>query len=152
VTPGYWADPVLTDEMIVDGFIATGDMGHFDEDGFLYVSGRKDDMIISGGMNIFPAEIEDVLRTRDGVEDAAVIGLPDRKWGEVVCAVVQPEPGAELDVDELVEHCYGHLAGFKKPSSVHLVESIPRTAGGKPRKFLLRELLAEGSQPGLSPA
>ena len=150
VTPGYWADPVLTDEMIVDGFIATGDMGHFDEDGFLYVSGRKDDMIISGGMNIFPAEIEDVLRTRAGVEDAAVIGLPDRKWGEVVCAVVQPVPGAELDVDELVEHCYGHLAGFKKPSSVHLVESIPRTAGGKPRKFLLRELLAEGTSPGLS--
>jgi fatty-acyl-CoA synthase len=152
VTPGYWADPTMTDEMIVDGFIATGDMGHFDEDGFLYVSGRKDDMIISGGMNIFPAEIEDVLRTREGVEDAAVIGLPDRKWGEVVCAVVQPEPGVELDVDELVEHCYGHLAGFKKPSEVHLIESIPRTAGGKPRKFLLRELLADRSSPGLSPA
>jgi fatty-acyl-CoA synthase len=143
VTPGYWADPQLTEEMIVDGFIATGDMGHFDEDGFLYVSGRKDDMIISGGMNIFPAEIEDVLCTRVGVEDAAVIGLPDSKWGEVVCAVVQPTAGAELDADELIEHCYGHLAGFKKPSLVHLVEEIPRTAGGKPRKFLLRELLAE---------
>jgi fatty-acyl-CoA synthase len=144
VTPGYWADPALTEEMIVDGFIATGDMGHFDEDGFLYVSGRKDDMIISGGMNIFPAEIEDVLRTRAGVEDAAVIGLPDSKWGEVVCAVVQPGPGVELDGDELIEHCYGLLAGFKKPSLVHLVDDIPRTAGGKPRKFLLRELLADG--------
>ncbi len=145
VTPGYWADPHLTEEMIVDGFIATGDMGHFDEDGFLYVSGRKDDMIISGGMNIFPAEIEDVLRTYSGVEDAAVIGLPDSKWGEVVCAVVQPAAGAELDVDALIEHCYGQLAGFKKPSVVHLLDSIPRTAGGKPRKFLLRELLADRS-------
>ncbi len=144
VTPGYWADPALTEEMIVDGFIATGDMGHFDEDGFLFISGRKDDMIISGGMNIFPAEIEDVLRTRSGVEDAAVIGLPDSKWGEVVCAVVQPGPGVELDADELIEHCYGLLAGFKKPSQVHLIEEIPRTAGGKPRKFLLRELLADG--------
>jgi fatty-acyl-CoA synthase len=143
VTPGYWADPALTEEMIVDGFIATGDMGHFDEDGFLYVSGRKDDMIISGGMNIFPAEIEDVLRTLAGVEDAAVIGLPDPKWGEVVCAVVQPAPGVELDSLELIDHCYGRLAGFKKPSLVHLVEAIPRTAGGKPRKFLLRELLAD---------
>jgi acyl-CoA synthetase (AMP-forming)/AMP-acid ligase II len=94
-------------------------------------------------MNIFPAEIEDVLCARVGVEDAAVIGLPDSKWGEVVCAVVQPTPGAELDADELIEHCYGHLAGFKKPSLVHLVEEIPRTAGGKARKFLLRELLAD---------
>lgn len=143
VTPGYWADPKLTEELIVDGFLATGDMGHFDEDGFLWVSGRKDDMIISGGMNIFPAEIEDVLRTRAGVEDAAVIGLPDTKWGEVVCAVVQPETGAELDPEELIDHCYGHLAGFKKPSLVHLVDEIPRTAGGKPKKFLLRELLAD---------
>lgn len=143
VTPGYWADEALTEEMIVDGFLATGDMGHFDEDGFLYVSGRKDDMIISGGMNIFPAEIEDVLRTREGVDDAAVIGLPDIKWGEVVCAVVEPRDGVELDPDELIEHCYGLLAGFKKPSVVHLVDEIPRTAGGKPQKFLLRELLTD---------
>lgn len=143
VTPGYWADPKMTEDMIVDGFLATGDMGHFDEDGFLFISGRKDDMIISGGMNIFPAEIEDVLRTHAGVEDAAVIGLPDTKWGEVVCAVVQPEPGAELEVEELIDHCYGHLAGFKKPSMVHLIEEIPRTAGGKPKKFLLRKQLAD---------
>jgi len=133
----------MTEDLIVDGFLATGDMGHFDEDGFLFISGRKDDMIISGGMNIFPAEIEDVLRTHAGVEDAAVIGLPDTKWGEVVCAVVQPEPGAELEVGELIDHCYGHLAGFKKPSMVHLIEEIPRTAGGKPKKFLLRKQLAD---------
>jgi fatty-acyl-CoA synthase len=147
VTPGYWADPELTERLIVDGFLLTGDMGHFDEDGFLYISGRKDDMIISGGMNIFPAEIEDVLRTHEDVEDVAVIGLPDRKWGEVVCAVVQLEAGAEIAEQDLIDYCYERLAGFKKPSSVHVVDEIPRTAGGKPKKFLLRERFGESSVP-----
>ncbi len=143
VTPGYWADQELTDRLIVDGFLHTGDMGHFDADGFLYISGRKDDMIISGGMNIFPAEIEDVLRTHEGVADVAVIGLPDRKWGEVVCAVVQPEPEARLQQQQLIDYCYERLAGFKKPSSVQVVDEIPCTAGGKPKKFLLRERFGE---------
>jgi fatty-acyl-CoA synthase len=143
VTPGYWADPELTAEMIVDGFLYTGDMGRFDDDGFLYVSGRKDDMIISGGMNIFPAEIEDVLRTYEGVADVAVIGLPDRKWGEVVCAIVEPNPGSELDSQELIDYCYERLAGFKKPSAVHLVDEIPRTVAGKAKKFILRERFRE---------
>ena len=144
VTPGYWADPELTAAMITEeGFLYTGDMGRFDEDGFLYISGRKDDMIISGGMNIFPSEIEDVLRTHEGVADVAVIGLPDRKWGEVVCAVVEPDDGSDLRSQELVDYCYERLAGFKKPSSVHLVDEIPRTAGGKAKKFLLRDRFRE---------
>ncbi|MEZ5076833.1 MAG: AMP-binding protein [Solirubrobacterales bacterium] len=141
VTPGYWADEELTERLIVDGFIHTGDMGRLDEDGFLYIAGRKDDMIISGGMNIFPSEIEDVLRMHEDVSDAAVVGLPDPKWGELVAAVVEPKPGVVLDTQELVDFCYERLAGFKKPSSVHIVEAIPRTAGGKPKKFVLREQL-----------
>jgi fatty-acyl-CoA synthase len=147
VTPGYWADPELTEKMIVDGYLHTGDMGRFDEDGFLYVAGRKDDMIISGGMNVFPAEIEDVLRTHAGVADSAVIGLPDRKWGEVVCAVVEPRPGVELDEQALIDYCYERLAGFKKPSSVQIVDEIPRTSAGKARKFLLRERFGAGRLP-----
>jgi fatty-acyl-CoA synthase len=143
VSPGYWADPELTNRMIVDDFLYTGDMGRFDEDGFLYISGRKDDMIISGGMNIFPSEIEDVLRTHEGVADVAVIGLPDRKWGEVVCAVVEPVAGFDLHSQEIVDYCYERLAGFKKPSSVHLVNEIPRTAGGKAKKFVLRDRLRD---------
>ena len=143
ISPGYWADPELTEQMIVDEFLYTGDMGRFDEDGFLYISGRKDDMIISGGMNIFPAEIEDVLRTYDGVADVAVIGLPDRKWGEVVCAVIEPATGTELHSQEIVDYCYERLAGFKKPSSVHLVDEIPRTVAGKAQKFILRDRLRE---------
>jgi fatty-acyl-CoA synthase len=147
VTPGYWADPELTERMIVDGYLHTGDMGRFDEDGFLFVAGRKDDMIISGGMNVFPAEIEDVLRTHAGVADTAVIGLPDRKWGEVVCAVVEPRPGAQLEEQALIDYCYERLAGFKKPSSVQVVDEIPRTSAGKPRKFLLRERFGAGRLP-----
>jgi acyl-CoA synthetase (AMP-forming)/AMP-acid ligase II len=139
VTAGYWADPELTKRMIVDGFLHTGDMGRLDEDGFLHISGRKDDMIISGGMNIFPSEIEDVLRTHPDVADVAVIGLPDEKWGETVCAVVELDAGVSFDEQELIAYCYERLAGFKKPSSVHAVEELPRTAGGKPRKFMLRE-------------
>lgn len=141
VTPGYWAAESLNESMIVDGFLHTGDMGRLDEDGFLYIAGRKDDMIISGGMNIFPSEIEDVMRTHVGIADVAVIGLPDPKWGEVVAAVVEPEPKATLDPQRLIDFCYERLAGFKKPSTVHIVDQIPRTAGGKPRKFLLREQL-----------
>jgi fatty-acyl-CoA synthase len=139
VTAGYWADAELTKRMIVDGFLHTGDMGHFDDDGFLFISGRKDDMIISGGMNIFPSEIEDVLRRHPDVADVAVIGLPDEKWGETVCAVVELDAGAVFDARELIVYCYERLAGFKKPSSVYAVEELPRTAGGKPKKFVLRE-------------
>ena len=93
MTAGYWDDPEMTQRLIVDDWLHTGDMGRFDDDGFLFISGRKGDMIISGGMNIFPSEIESVLREHPAVADVAVIGLPDEKWGETVCAVVEPHRG-----------------------------------------------------------
>jgi acyl-CoA synthetase (AMP-forming)/AMP-acid ligase II len=145
VTPGYWEDPEMTRRLVVDGWLHTGDMGHFDEDGFLFISGRKGDMIISGGMNIFPAEIEDVLRSHPAVGDVAVIGLLDEKWGEAVCAVVEPADGAVVDERTLIDFCSERLAGYKKPSSVRVVDALPRTAGGKPKKFLLRERFTIGS-------
>lgn len=141
VTAGYWADPALTAEQIVDGWLYTGDMGHLDADGFLYVSGRKTDMIISGGMNIFPSEIEDVMIEHPTVGAVAVIGLPDEKWGETVCAVVQAAAGRTVDEHELIAYCNERLASYKKPTTVRVVDEIPRTALGKPRKFLLRERL-----------
>jgi fatty-acyl-CoA synthase len=148
VTTGYWDDAEMTARLIADDWLHTGDMGHFDEEGFLFISGRKGDMIISGGMNVFPAEIEDVLRTHPLVADIAVIGLPHEKWGETVCAVVEAVPGSTIDEADLIAYCTRHLAGFKKPSSVRVVDELPRTAGGKPKKFLLREWFAEVEQGG----
>jgi fatty-acyl-CoA synthase len=142
VTAGYWDDPDMTARLIVDGWLHTGDMGRFDDDGFLFISGRKGDMIISGGMNIFPAEIESVLLEHPAVADVSVIGLPDEKWGEKVCAVVEATAGAEVVEQELIEYCTERLASYKKPTSIRVVEELPRTAGGKAKKFLLRERFA----------
>ena len=149
VTAGYWDAPEMTASAIVDGWLHTGDMGYFDEDGFLFVSGRKKDMIISGGMNIFPAEIEDVLRKHPAVLDAAVIGLPDERWGERVCAVIEAEPGAEIDEAEVIEFCKEHVASYRKPSVIEVVDELPRTPSGKAQKFLLRERFgaAESAAP-----
>jgi acyl-CoA synthetase (AMP-forming)/AMP-acid ligase II len=146
VTAGYWDEPEMTARQITDGWLHTGDMGHFDEDGFLFISGRKGDMIISGGMNIFPAEIEAVLREHPAVSDVAVIGLPDEKWGETVCAVVEAADGAMVDERALIDFCTEHLAGYKKPTSIRVVDALPRTAGGKAKKFLLRERFAQAPE------
>lgn len=142
VTAGYWNDPDLTAQHIVQGWLHTGDVGHLDGEGYLYVTGRKKDMIKCGGMNISPAEIEDVLRSHPAVLDAAVIGVPHEKWGEQVCAVVELRPadtGGDTIATELIALCTERLAGFKKPSEVHIVDALPRTASGKPLKFVLRE-------------
>jgi fatty-acyl-CoA synthase len=149
ITAGYWADPELTARVIVGGWLHTGDMGHLDADGFLFISGRKTDMIISGGMNIFPAEVEGVLLEHPTVGDVAVIGLLDEKWGETVCAVVEAAAGAVVDGSELIELCTQRLASYKKPTVVHVVDELPRTVAGKPRKFLVRERLSEGNPAGL---
>ena len=142
VTAGYWDDPEMTARLIVDGWLHTGDMGRFDEEGFVFISGRKGDMIISGGMNIFPSEIESVLREHPAVSDVAVIGLPDEKWGETVCAVIEATAGAVVVENELIDYCTERLASYKKPTQVRVVDALPRTAGGKPKKFLLRERFA----------
>ena len=139
VIAGYWDDAALTAQHIVDDWLHTGDVGRLDDDGYLYVTGRMKDMIKCGGMNIAPAEIEDVLRAHPAVLDAAVIGIPHEKWGEQVCAVVELRPCAGATERELIDHCAARLATFKKPAIVHFIDSLPRTASGKPRKFTLRE-------------
>jgi acyl-CoA synthetase (AMP-forming)/AMP-acid ligase II len=139
VMKGYWKDPELTAETIRDGWLHTGDMGMFDEGGYLYLTDRKKDMIISGGFNIYPNEVENALVEHPAVFEAVVVGVPDDKWGEAVKALVVLRSGAKATEEELIEHCRERLASYKKPKSVDFVESIPRNATGKVLRRLVRE-------------
>jgi long-chain acyl-CoA synthetase len=139
VFSGYWRDPEATEKAFVDGWFRTGDLGRLDQDGFLYIEDRKKDMIVSGGENIYPAEVENVLAKHPAVADVAVIGVPDAKWGEAVKAVVVPGQGTEVTAQELITFAREHLAGFKLPKSVDFTEVLPRNPSGK---LLKREIRA----------
>jgi fatty-acyl-CoA synthase len=139
VSKGYWRRPDANAVTFVDGWCHTGDLGRLDDDGFLYIEGRKKDMIISGAENIYPAEIESVLFQHPKIHEAAVIGIPDPRWGEAVVAVVVQKPGETLTEEEVVEHCKANLASFKKPRHVVFTDALPRTPSQKVQKFLLRE-------------
>src|SRR5205814_66367 len=123
-------NPTATEASFRDGWFHTGDLGYFDEDGYLYVVGRKKDMVKSGGISIYPLEIETVLYHHPEVLEAAVIGVPDPQWGEVVKAVVVPRPGAALHGDELIQFCKQRLAAYKVPKAVEIVEALPHTELG----------------------
>jgi len=136
---GYWNRPEETEAALKDGWLHTGDVGRLDEEGFLYIMDRKKDMIISGGENIYPAEIEDSLRHNPKILDVGVIGYPHEKWGEAVMAVVAVKEGEELTEAELLEWCQGRIGKFKIPKKVVFTEAIPRTPTGKILKRVLRE-------------
>jgi acyl-CoA synthetase (AMP-forming)/AMP-acid ligase II len=136
---GYWNLPEASAEALRDGWMHTGDAGVLDDEGFLFVHDRTKDMIVSGGENIYPREIEDVLYRHPAVAEAAVIGVPDERWGEAVKAIVVAKAGETLDPDELVRFCAGKLAGYKRPRSVDLVDALPRNPSGKVLKRELRE-------------
>ncbi|MEX1007288.1 MAG: AMP-binding protein [Acidimicrobiia bacterium] len=146
VLEGYWQQPEASAEAIVDGWFHTGDGGTFDDDGYLTISDRKKDVIISGGENVSSIEVEDVLCSHAAVAEAAVIGVPDEKWGETVKALVVLAPGASATEDDLIEHCRGRLAHFKCPTSVELRDALTRTATGKLQKFKLRAPYWEGKE------
>ncbi len=140
VMQGYWRMPDKTAEAIRDGWLHTGDLARRDADGDIFLMGRAKDMLISGGENIYPAEIERVIRDLAGVRDVAVVGVPDPEWGESVLAVVVPEPGSGLTEAAVIAHVRGRLAGYKKPRFVEFVETLPvTTATGKVQKAVLRE-------------
>jgi fatty-acyl-CoA synthase len=140
VMRGYWnrpdANAVAFDS---DGWFHTGDAGYLDEDGFLYVTDRVKDMVISGGENVYPAEIENVLYEHPAIGEVAVIGLPDERWGEAVVAVVAPKEGATVTLKELREFAGQSLAGYKLPTRLFLIDALPRNPTGKVLKFQLRE-------------
>ncbi|HMG42059.1 MAG TPA: long-chain-fatty-acid--CoA ligase [Acidimicrobiales bacterium] len=136
---GYWNMPDATADALRDGWMHTGDAGHLDEDGYLYVSDRVKDMIVSGGENVYPREVEDVLFRMPEIADAAVIGVPDERWGETVKAVVVVRPGLSVTESAVIAWCRDRLAGFKCPRSVDLVDELPRNPSGKVLKRVLRE-------------
>ena len=142
VTPGYWGNAEATRNLVEDGWLHTGDLGRRDDEGFLYVAGRARDLIISGGMNIFPADVEHVIAELGGVEQVAVVGLPDERWGETVCAVVRRSEGALVSREAIIDHCRDRLASYKKPTSVVFIEEFPVTISGKVRKNVLVEQLS----------
>ena len=136
---GYWNRPDATAETLRDGWLHTGDVGTMDADGFVTIHDRMKDMLISGGENVYPAEIENMLLGHPALADAAVIGLPSPKWGEVPLAVVVTKKGASLTEAELLDWCKGRLAGFKLPKAALVVAEIPRNPSGKILKRVLRE-------------
>ncbi|RJP65868.1 MAG: hypothetical protein C4532_16710, partial [Candidatus Abyssobacteria bacterium SURF_17] len=138
VADGYWRDSDATRETFSNGWLRTGDMGRLDEEGFLYIVDRKKDVIIRGGENIYSVEIENVLESHPGVFQAAVVGEPDKVFGEQVKAYIVPNPGQELTADEILDLCEEHLADFKVPKYVEFVRALPQNPAGKVDKRALR--------------
>lgn len=145
VMKGYQGQEGVESPLERDGWLPTRDMGWIDEDGYVFLAGRKDDMIIRGGENIAPAEVESVLFSHPAVEEAAVVGVPDVEWGQRVAAFVVLRPGAQASAEELIEFCRQRLASFKKPEFVHFVDELPKNPLGKVLKKELRERLAASS-------
>ena len=135
----YHNAPDKTENAHHDGFFTVGDAGYLDDDGYLFLTDRKSDMVISGGVNIYPREIEECLFRNPAVIDCAVLGVPDAEWGEVLYAIVQPAPGSDLDEGAVVGWVRDHLADYKRPRVVELVDLLPRDPNGKVRKPKLRE-------------
>jgi len=144
VTAGYLNQPQETAAQIRDGWLHTGDLGYLDAEGYLYVLDRRDDLIISGGENVYPAEVEAVLLAHPDVEEAGVVGVPDPRWGQVPVAVVRPRPGSSLDEAAAIAFCAGRLARYKVPVRVRFADALPRTASGKLRRAELRAALGLG--------
>jgi acyl-CoA synthetase (AMP-forming)/AMP-acid ligase II len=149
VMKGYWRMPEETEEALKNGWFHTGDLGKRDEGGYIYVVDRKKDMIISGAENIYSAEIERVLTSHPAVSEAAVIGVPDEKWGEAVKAVVILKEGAEATEEEIIEYCKQNMASYKKPKSIDFVKEFPRNEIGKVLKRELRKLYWKGYEKGV---
>lgn len=145
VMGGYWNQPEATDAVVVDGWFHTGDMATIDAEGYVEIVDRKKDLIISGGENVSSIEVEGMLYKHPGVLEAAIVAVPDERWGEVPKALIVQKPGARLTEHELIEYCRQRLAHFKCPKSIEFIEALPRTATGKIQKNVLRERFWQGS-------
>ena len=144
VFQGYWGAPELTREVLVDGWLRTGDLARIDEEGYIYLVDRQKDMIISGGFNVYPTEVEASLYQHPDVMEACVIGVPDEKWGESVKAVVVLKSGRNTVADEIISHCRARLADYKLPRTVSFGADLPKNASGKIARKLVREQYWQG--------
>ena len=147
---GYWRKPEETKAAMRDGWYWSGDMARRDSDGFIYIVDRSKDMIISGGENVYSTEVEAAIYAHPAILEAAVIGIPDERWGEAVHAVVVLKPGAELTAEQLREHCKGHIAGYKCPRGVDFVDVLPKSGAGKILKRDLKAPYWEANDRGVS--
>jgi fatty-acyl-CoA synthase len=150
ITPGYWNDPKATAEAFVDGWLKTGDAARCDDEGFIYIVDRSKDMYISGGENVYPAEIENVLYELPQVAEAAVIGVPDKRWGEIGMAVLVLKEGASLEDKAVIDHCRKNLAKFKVPHAIEHIDALPRNATGKVLKRVLRDRFVGEGAPAIT--
>ncbi|NLE73023.1 MAG: long-chain fatty acid--CoA ligase [Actinobacteria bacterium] len=139
----YLSNPEATKESVREGWVMTGDLARSDTDGYIYLVGRKKDLIISGGENVLPGEVEACICMLDGVQDVAVVGLPDATWGETVAALVVPKHGADLTIDDVLTFCKNEIAGYKKPRIIKIVEELPRNTIGKVDKNRVRDVLKQ---------
>jgi fatty-acyl-CoA synthase len=141
----YWRNPEATAAALRDGWFRTGDLGHLDDEGDLWIDARKDDLIKSGGERIYPAELEDLLRQAPGVADVAIVGRPDPTWGEVPVAVVVAAGENRPTIDDLLARLEGRVARFKHPKDVLFVDELPKSALGKILRDRLRALVCDSS-------
>jgi acyl-CoA synthetase (AMP-forming)/AMP-acid ligase II len=140
VMSGYWSNPEATVAMITaDGWAHTGDVGRFDEGGYLHIVDRIKDLIITGGYNVYPTEVENAILSLESVLEVAVVGVPDEQWGEAIKAVVVARPGFDLDAERVVTACRERLADYKKPRSVEFVSALPKTGSGKLMRRKVRD-------------
>jgi acyl-CoA synthetase (AMP-forming)/AMP-acid ligase II len=147
VMKGYYKNPEATAQIVRDGWLHTGDLAKIDEDGFIYIVDRKKDLIICGGENVYPVEIETVLQKHPKVHDVAVIGIPDERLGEAIVAVIQPVPGEKPTEAEMSSYCEGNLPRYKRPRQIIFAE-VPRSSTGKLEKPKLRKAYTEGKLKG----
>ena len=141
---GYWGDLERTSEAVdADGWMHTGDLATIDDGGYCEIVGRVKDMLIRGGENVYPREVEEFLLRHDNVQDVKVFGVPDERYGEEVCAWIVLKPGAEETEESIRDFCRGQIAHYKIPRYVRFVDELPMTVTGKPQKFVMREKMVE---------
>ena len=150
ITPGYWNKPEATEDSFDGDWLKTGDAARFDDEGFVYIVDRWKDMYISGGENVYPAEVENVIYQLPQIAEAAVIGVPDERWGETGKVFISLKEGQTIEEKEIIEHCLKNLAKFKVPQSVEFIELLPRNATGKVLKRELREEVVGSNTPAIT--